>query len=82
MNWTQTYHGEKSWTFPLSSSEKLEEISNLLEMTLFLYRILLPLLVLLTAMIGMDSRVIESVVFHPMNQIHNGISSWILTHCH
>ena len=30
-------------------------------------------------MIGMDCEVIESVVFHPMDQIHNGISSWILT---
>ena len=44
----------------------------------FLYRVLLPLLVLLTAMIGMDCEVIESVVFHPMDWIHNGISSWIL----
>ena len=30
-------------------------------------------------MIGLDCIVIESVVFHPMDQIHNGISSWILT---
>ena len=29
-------------------------------------------------MIGMDCKVIELVVFHPMDQIHNGISSWIL----
>ena len=27
----------------------------------------------------MDCEVTESVVFHPMDQIHNGISSWILT---
>ena len=30
-------------------------------------------------MIGMDCEVIDSVVFHPMDQIHYGISSWILT---
>ena len=40
---------------------------------------LLPLLTLLTAMIGMDCKVIELVVFQPMDQIHNGINSWILT---
>ena len=40
---------------------------------------ILSLLTLLTAMIGMDCKVIESVVFHPMEQIHNGISSLILT---
>ena len=28
---------------------------------------------------GMDCKVIELVVFHPMDWIHNGISSWILT---
>ena len=40
---------------------------------------ILPLLTLLTTMIGMDCEVIELVVFHPMDQIHNSISSWILT---
>ena len=40
---------------------------------------ILPLLTLLTTMIGTDCEVIESVVFHPMDQIHNSISSWILT---
>ena len=39
----------------------------------------LPLLTLLTTMVGMDCEVIESVVFHPVDQIHNSISSWILT---
>ena len=78
MNWMQTFPGEKSRTFHLSSSEKLEEINSLLKMTLFLSRMILPLLTL-TAMIGMDCEVIESVVFHPMAQIHKGISSWILT---
>ena len=48
-------------------------------MTLFLYRMILPLLTLLTMMIRMDCEVIESVVFHPMDQIQNSISSWILT---
>ena len=38
-----------------------------------------PLLTLLTMMMGMDCKVIELVVFHPMDQIHNSISSWILT---
>ena len=40
---------------------------------------ILPLLTLLTTMIGMDCEVIESVMFHPMDWIHNSISSWILT---
>ena len=48
-------------------------------MTLFLYRMILPLLTLLTMMIGTDCEVIESVVFDPMDWIHNSISSWILT---
>ena len=30
-------------------------------------------------MIGMDCKVTESVVFHPMNQIYNSISLWIIT---
>ena len=30
-------------------------------------------------MIGMDCEVTESVVFHSMDQIHNSISSWIIT---
>ena len=37
------------------------------------------LLILLTALIGTDCKVIESVVFHPVDQIYNSISSWILT---
>ena len=45
----------------------------------FLSRTLLPLLTLLTAMIGMDCNVTELVVFHPVDQIYNSISSWILT---
>ena len=48
-------------------------------MTPFLYRMILFLLTLLTTMIGMDCEVIESVVFHPLDWIHNSISSWILT---
>ena len=47
-------------------------------MTLFLYRMTLPFLTLLTMMIGMDCEVIKSVVFHPIDQIHNSRSSWIL----
>ena len=39
---------------------------------------ILPL-TLLTTMIGTDCKVIESVMFHPMDQIHNSISLWILT---
>ena len=38
-----------------------------------------PLLTLLTAMIGMDCKVTELIVFHPMDWIYNSISSWILT---
>ena len=30
-------------------------------------------------MIGMDCKVTESVVFHPMDQIYNSISTWIPT---
>ena len=30
-------------------------------------------------MIGMDCEVTELVVFHPVDQIYNSISSWILT---
>ena len=37
------------------------------------------LLTLLTAMIGMDCEVTESVVFHPMDQICNSINLWIIT---
>ena len=48
-------------------------------MTLFLYKMILPLQTLLTTMIGTDCEVIELVVFHPMDWIHNSISSWILT---
>ena len=33
----------------------------------------------MTTMIGMDCEVIESVVFHPMDWIHNSIRSLILT---
>ena len=40
---------------------------------------LLPLLILLTTMIGIDCKVTESVVFHPVDQIYNSISSWIIT---
>ena len=36
-------------------------------------------LTLLTMMIRMDCEVIESVVFHPVDCVHNSISSWILT---
>ena len=79
MNWTQISLGETSRTFSLSSSERWEEIHNLLTMTLFLSRMILPLLPLLTMLIGMDCKVIESVVFHPVDWIHSSISSWILT---
>ena len=48
-------------------------------MTLFLSRILLPLLALIATMIVMDCKVTESVVFHPMDWIYNTICSWILT---
>ena len=40
---------------------------------------LLPLLTLLTTMIGMDCEVTESVMFHPVDHIYNSISSCILT---
>ena len=40
---------------------------------------ILPLLSLLTTMIGMDCKVTELVVFHPVDQRHSIISSWILT---
>ena len=36
-------------------------------------------LTLLTKLIGIGCEVIELVVFHPMDQIHNSVSSWILT---
>ena len=39
----------------------------------------LPFLTLLTTMIGMDCEVTESVVLHPVDQIYNSISSWIIT---
>ena len=45
----------------------------------FLYRMIIPLLTLLTTMIGKDSEVSESVVFHPMDQIYDSISSCIMT---
>ena len=40
---------------------------------------ILPLLTLLTTMIGIDCKVTESVVFHPVDQIYNSISSLIIT---
>ena len=40
---------------------------------------LLPLLIFLTTMIGMDCEVTESVVFHPVGQIYNSISPQIIT---
>ena len=40
---------------------------------------LLPLLIFLTSMIGMDCEVTESVVFHSVDQIYNSISCWIIT---
>ena len=40
---------------------------------------LLPLLTLLTTMIGMDCEVTELVVFHPVDQMYDSISSLILT---
>ena len=36
-------------------------------------------LTLLIAIIGMDCKVTESVVFHPRGQIYNSISLWIIT---
>ena len=45
----------------------------------FLSRMILPLLTLLTMLIGMDCKVIESVVFHTMDWIHSSICSWLLT---
>ena len=79
MNWTQISFAKMSKTFPLSSPGKLEETHNLLSMTLFLSRMILTLLTLMTAMIRMDCEVTESMVFHPMDWIHNSISPWILT---
>ena len=38
-----------------------------------------PLLTLPTTMIGMDHEVTESVVFHPMDQIYNNTSLWVIT---
>ena len=46
---------------------------------LYLYRMLIPLLLFLTTMIGMDCKVTESVVFHSGDQIYNSISLWIIT---
>ena len=46
---------------------------------LYLYKVLLTLLIFLTTMIGMDCKVTESVVFHPVDWIYNSISSWIIT---
>ena len=46
---------------------------------LLLYRMLLPLLTLLTTMIGMDCKVTKSVVFHPVDHIYKSISLWIIT---
>ena len=40
---------------------------------------LLPLLIFLTTMTGMDCKVTESVVFHSVDWIYNRISSWIIT---
>ena len=40
---------------------------------------ILPLLTLLKTMIGMDCEMTESVVFHPVDQIYNSISLWIIT---
>ena len=40
---------------------------------------IIPLLNLLTTMIGMDCKVTELVVCHPIDWIYNSISSWILT---
>ena len=45
----------------------------------FLSRMIIPLQTLLTMMIGMNCKVIESVAFHHVDQIHNSISSCILT---
>ena len=41
--------------------------------------ILLPLLITLTTVLGMNCQGTESVVFHPVEQINNSISSWIIT---
>ena len=46
---------------------------------IYLYRILLPLLITLTTMLGMNCEVIELVVFCLVDQIYNSISSQILT---
>ena len=40
---------------------------------------LLPLLILLTTMTGIDCEVTESVVFHPVDLIYNSINIWIIT---
>ena len=64
--------------FPAQGSNG-ETHNCLLKMTLFLSRILLPLLTLLTTMIGMDSEVPDSFAFHPVDWIYNSISPWILT---
>ena len=48
-------------------------------MTPFLYGMILFLLTLLTMMIRTDCKVIELIVFYPVDWIHNSISSWILT---
>ena len=38
-----------------------------------------PLIIFLTTMIGTDCKLIESAVFHPVDQIYNSISLWIIT---
>ena len=63
----------------IPSFQLREAIRNPLKMTHFLYTMILPLLTILTMMTGTDCEVIELVVFHPMDQIHSSISSWILT---
>ena len=81
MNWTQISLGEKSRTSHHSGSWTSWGIlhNSLLKTNLFLYRMLCPLPTLLITMIGMDCKVTESVVFHPVDWIYNSISLWILT---
>ena len=84
MTWTQISLGEMSKTF---NSFQLMSIVGILHHNLsllktthhYLYRMTLPLLIFLITMIGMDWEVTESVVYHPVYQIYNSISLWIIT---
>ena len=91
MRWTKIYLGETLKTFHPSTSWTLWYIphNNLITLDMifktlrpvhiYLYRIVLSLLMILTTMLGMNCEVTELVVFHPVDWIYNSISSRIVT---